>query len=203
MEDAEYRTVNVMLIKENMCSVSPVQFTPIYTWIKTILLYINNETCNIVREEFYRRKNRVDTVAPRHLNHSRFFLLENDPRCGSRIFRVLFPGSPRANSMACQCCCDPDKSRAGSSLRKRFEANLSGRSWRQYRLRNLGNYLKLSLLFSFSPPNYFCTFSSSPFTSPLPARFDSFTVARLASPLCAGIPALGISRKNLRVSFYF
>lgn len=56
----------------------------------------------------------------------------------------------RANSMARRCCCDRNKSRACSSLRKRFEANLSGRSWRQYRLRNFENYLKLSLLFSLS-----------------------------------------------------
>lgn len=52
--------------------------------------------------------------------------------------------------MARRCCCDRNKSRACSSLRKRFEANLSGRSWRQYRLRNFENYLKLSLLFSLS-----------------------------------------------------
>lgn len=42
---------------------------------------------------------------------------------------------------------DPDKSRTDLSLRKRFEVNLSGRCWWQYRLQKFGNYLKLSPLF--------------------------------------------------------
>lgn len=55
---------------------------------------------------------------------------------------------------------DPNKSWADSSLRKRFEANLSDCFWRQYRLQNFwSNYLKLSLLFShssklLSPPTF-------------------------------------------------
>lgn len=56
----------------------------------------------------------------------------------------------RANSIAYRyrvVASDPDKSQTDLSLRKRFEVNLSSRCWRQYRLQNFGNYLKLSPLF--------------------------------------------------------
>jgi len=49
--------------------------------------------------------------------------------------------TPWANSMDA-IASDSDKSQADSSLRKRFEANLSNCFWRQYRLQNFAELLK-------------------------------------------------------------
>lgn len=61
------------------------------------------------------------------------------------------PGS-RTNSML-SLRTIPINRRRTRVLRKRLEVNLSGRSWRQYRLRNFRNYLKLSLPFFLSVRN--------------------------------------------------
>lgn len=74
----------------------------------------------------------------------------------------------RVNSIAYRyrvVASDPDKSQTDLSLRKRFEVNLSGRCWWQYRLQNFGNYLKLSPLFFLLQT----LLPSSPSPSPLPS----------------------------------
>lgn len=58
------------------------------------------------------------------------------------------PGS-RTNSMLSLRTIPINRGRT-RVLRKRLEVNLFGRSWRQYRLRNFRNYLKLSLPFFLS-----------------------------------------------------
>lgn len=60
-----------------------------------------------------------------------------------------FAGSHRANSMLSLRAIPINRGRT-RVLRKRLDVNLFGRSWRQYRLRNFGNYLKLSLPFFLS-----------------------------------------------------
>lgn len=61
----------------------------------------------------------------------------------------MLPESRRANSMLSLRAIPINRGRT-QVLRKRLEVNLFGRSWRQYRLQNFRNYLKLSLPFFLS-----------------------------------------------------